>query len=67
MVTFYVTDSGFHQPGRVRWTRVCGQNTTASFNRRAGFLIRLLEIFSVLVVVLVVAAVDDRRVLIVDP
>lgn len=67
MITFYVTNSGFHQPGRVRWTRVHRQDTTASFDGRARFFVRLLEIFSGLVVVLVVAAIDDRRILIVDP
>lgn len=64
--TFYVTNSSFHQSGRVRWTRVRGQNAGGSFDGRARLLVRLLEILSVLVVVVAAVAVDDRRALIVD-
>lgn len=66
-VTFHVTNSGLHQPRRVRWTRVRRHDAAGGFDGRAGLLVRLIEILSVLVVVFAVTAVDDGRVLVVDP
>lgn len=66
-VTFYVTNGGLHQPGRVRRARVRRQDAAGSFDGRAGLLVRLIEVLSVLVVVLAVTTIDDRRVLVIDP
>lgn len=51
----------------MRRARVRRQDAAGGFDGRAGLLVRLVEVFPVLAVVLAVTAVDDRRVLIVDP
>jgi len=66
IITFYVTDSGLHQSGRVCGAHSRGQDAAGGLDGRARLLVGLLEILPVFVV-LAVATVNDRRALIVDP